>query len=195
MKAVSNIRTVLHQKHCQVPDTISPKTVSKKAVLHQQQWLMYVVVFHQRQCQFTEQCIMKSNVKYYTPCLQPLCLHQEHCQIQNIISAKCLSNAMSNVRAVFHQEHCQIQDTLSAWCFIKDSVKCQQCFNKSNAKYRTPCLLSILSKAMSNVRAVFHQEHCQIQDTLSAKCFIKDSVKCQSSVSPRALSNTRHYTC
>ena len=55
----------------------------------------------------------------------------------------------------------------------------EQCFTKSAVKYRTPYQLSILSKAMSNVRAVLHQEHCQMQDTISAKCLIKVSVKCQ----------------
>ena len=145
-------------------------------------------VFHQEQCQNLLRILSKAmpNVRAV--------FHQDNCQMQGTLSSKCLSNAMPNVRAVFHQDNCQMQGTLSSKCFIKDNVKCQQCFTKSTVRYQTPNLLSILSKAVSNVRAVFHQEHCQIQDTISAKHFIKGNVKCQSSVSPRALSDTSTIT-
>ena len=38
-------------------------------------------------------------------------------------------------------------------------------------------------------KSVFHQEQSQKSDTISAEGFVKDSVKCKSSVSQKAQSN------
>ena len=59
---------------------------------------------------------------------------------------------------------------MSEWSFTKSNVKCQR----------------VSQRVMSNVRAEFHKEQCQMSESIT-----KSDVICQSRVSQRAMSNVR----
>ena len=88
-----------------------------------------------------------------------------------------------------------MQDTISAKHLSKVMSNVMAVFHQEHYHIQDTLSAKHLSKAMQNVRAVFHQEHCQIPNTLPAKHFINGNVKCLSSVSQRALSHTGHLIC